>query len=116
LIKIHYLFRFVMCLYLARIFLVFLFVLGSNAVRVNEHYPKMWILLKNKLCYVCFVWSGKILLITLLRFVVRIYLHLVYVFILRATVVTATDNVPYPSFVLMCGLFERTLPEFSWIY
>jgi hypothetical protein len=37
------------------------------------------------------------------------------VFILRATVVTATDSVSYPSFALMCGLFETTLPEFFWI-
>jgi len=47
-----------------------MFVLDSNADRVNEHYPKIWTLLENKQCYVCFTWSGKILLITSQRFVV----------------------------------------------
>jgi len=58
-----------------------------------------------------FYWSGKILLIILQRFVIRIHLHGIYMFILRVTFVTATD-VSYPSFVLMCGLFERAVLEF----
>lgn len=95
-----------MCLYLAFIcqYVCLFFFGGSNADRVNEHYPKKWTLLKNKRRYVCFI--------EVVKFCLSFYKDS---FILRATFVTATDNVSYPSFVLMCGLLERAVLEFARI-